>query len=291
MMKYKLTLLVLLFFTNCEPNWDFQTLEESPKLVVYGYIQPLEVVSLTVSRTVASLDNVTDRIITDAEVVLFENDIAIDTLVHTTDGIYTSLNNFKSEVGKWYFIQVSKIGFPTLKSTPDIVPDAPIIQGYEAIDSIGKTDLFSETVISQISIDFETVNNPTDFIGYRATIPNIGGANDGFFSTLDREDCRWSRWNTGVFYYLKSFCLPVANKLVLQSDDYLKSELQMAKVKLCQSSANAVIYHQKLGDLLGNSNIGSSTNLFYEPSLLPQMVENGYGYFGTCNCIEIEVNF
>ena len=143
MKKISLFLGLFIGIVSCQKDPNLYTLNAPPKLVVMCYLHPDSVVTALVSKTSAPLSKKADRLVTDALVVLYENNLPVDTLQNDSLTVYKSRKGFKPTAENVYFIKASKQGFPTLETFEDRMPPKPKLIKYTAEDSIAPIDRFS----------------------------------------------------------------------------------------------------------------------------------------------------
>jgi len=117
---------VVLAFTiiACSKEIKFNESEIEKKLVVNGLICPDSLISVNVRKTTSILST-ENSIVEDAVVILFKNNLEIDTLEYFGQGNYKSLKH-RAFSGNTYSILVNSIGYPSASAT-DTVPEATSI--------------------------------------------------------------------------------------------------------------------------------------------------------------------
>ncbi|MDZ7934694.1 MAG: DUF4249 domain-containing protein [Emticicia sp.] len=110
---------------------------QGDKLVVYGLIVPTEIVSVKVTKTYPPTGKITyiDGI-SDAEVLLFENDKLVEKLKYTGSGIYKSETSFKPKEKFAYSLKINAKGFPLVSTSNEIVPTLPKILSFKFDEKI-----------------------------------------------------------------------------------------------------------------------------------------------------------
>jgi Domain of unknown function (DUF4249) len=128
-MKNTLSIFILLafFFTACEKEIEFDGDVKTPKLVLNGMLIADTTLTVHISNSLSVIDNGNHQNITDAVVVLLQNESIIDTLHHTGDGYYKSDVIIMSNT--LYKIRAKAPNFKSIEAS-DIVP-SPI-----TVDSI-----------------------------------------------------------------------------------------------------------------------------------------------------------
>ncbi len=110
------------------------------KMVVYSVLSPTEVVTVKVSKTYPPT-GITTYIngVTDAEVLLYENDKLIEKLKYTDNGIYISPNSFKPKIGSSYQLIINSLTLPSITTSREIIPSAPTIISYNFNENINSS--------------------------------------------------------------------------------------------------------------------------------------------------------
>jgi|GEM_PF-2003432 len=289
MMKNKNTVWVLLALLSmtCTPKTDFDLTDFDKKLVIWAYLKTDEVVEINVSRTTSPLDNIQDRKVPDARVLLYENDVLVDTLKHIESGTYRSEAEIIPIDGRTYQIQVLHNDYPTLTTPKDTIPNRPDILSHDfniEIDSIYSTkkyyvDLNIQVSSEQAYIADKIEDKPFNVFNYWSN-HTLACSQDGLFGYIfDFNGYR------GVDY--SCFNHPFS---ISFSERYSGSLPQAITVSLCHIPENAPDFHNKLADVDLYTN-EQDTDIFIDPVYLPQVVENGYGYFGTYSCAEMYIEF
>ena len=116
-----LVALVLILQTACEKKIDFEGDVLTSKLVVNDDFDPTRSWSVHVSNSLSVIDNANLRVIEDAEVNIYNGNDLVETLIHTNDGFYHSLD-ILPKPNTNYTIEVSAPGFEPVTST-SIAPD------------------------------------------------------------------------------------------------------------------------------------------------------------------------
>ena len=153
-------LLLLLCLCACRPSVDFALEGESSKLVIWSVLHPDSVVSATLSKSVPPLSKNIERSISNASIVLFENNIAVDTLKEDSIGYYISKKGFKPHVNSVYHITAAKEGFLTIKTPKDTMPLKPVVLKALYEDSVGMQQTLTLARITLIT------NAPSHFENY-----------------------------------------------------------------------------------------------------------------------------
>lgn len=132
MKKICLLLLILLFNSCKEREITIPLPYEGDKMVVYAILSPSEIVKVLVSKTYPPTGKVIyTEGIKDADVNLYENAVMKEKLIHNENGYYISAGNFKPKAGFSYSLKISSPTLPSITTTEEVIPAAPIIESYQ----------------------------------------------------------------------------------------------------------------------------------------------------------------
>lgn len=123
-MRREFLILLALSFIACSKEIKFNESEIEKKLVVNGLICPDSLISVNVRKTTSILST-ENSLVENAVVILFKNNLEIDTLEYFGQGNYKSLKH-RAFSGNTYSILVNSIGYPSASAT-DTVPEATSI--------------------------------------------------------------------------------------------------------------------------------------------------------------------
>lgn len=123
-MKNKYLGLVVFMLIACSKEISFKESEFKKMLVVNGLICPDSLISVNVRRT-SSILSTENLIVENADVILFKNNVAVDTLLYHDQGNYLSANHYAS-AGNIYSVTVKSSGYPDVYAV-DTVPNATSI--------------------------------------------------------------------------------------------------------------------------------------------------------------------
>ena len=120
--------LVLLSTLACETVVEVEVPKEAPKLVINSYIGTDDSVTVYLSQSKSVLDNKPIQAVSGAEIVLWEEGIAVATLEEASDpyqkGYYFS--PFVPAAGKHYTLRVAKSGYESVEAKAYIPLPVPI---------------------------------------------------------------------------------------------------------------------------------------------------------------------
>jgi hypothetical protein len=151
---------IFLVIASCDMVFDIDVPFEKKLLVVNSYINPDSVLSVSVSLNKHILDTLDHQPVVNAAVVIYENDIAIDQLVHRGSGRYTSNNNVKPSAGKTYKIEVSADKYDAVSAYSHIPNPAPL--------TMTEVDEISDEGRTKITLRFQDNSNETNYYQIKA---------------------------------------------------------------------------------------------------------------------------
>lgn len=167
----KVPLVALAFICiACSREIPFKESEVEKKLVVNGLICPDSLISVNVRKTTSILST-ENSTVANAEVILFKNSIAIDTLKYFDQGNYKSAK-YHAYAGNIYSVTVKSPGYPDVYAI-DTVPEATsIIDGTRV--SGNTFDEYGDPHIDyEIVIDDSPVRNDFELFFIQQQFPNI----------------------------------------------------------------------------------------------------------------------
>jgi Domain of unknown function (DUF4249) len=275
----------IICFLGCEKEISLINRNETPKFVIWCRLHPDSVIVAYVSKTSPPLAPKSERIITDAAVILYENGIAVDTLKNDRLTIYNSSKGFKPQANNIYFLKVSKSGMLTAETFADTMPPKPVLIRYIAKDSIKFVSSSAHLAQLELFTDF-----PKNY-GYYY----LGGGTYQYFNYLGvygdaeffwniTENCD-SRIEGNLCKYPATTYYQFINQI-----NSRPSQLKGKKMKLIlyAQTRNSII----LGGIKYNGGYaGEDTDLYFEPTFTPETIKNGYGSLTCRNTLNFEVQF
>ena len=126
MKKFFFILLLSFFLSGCWKKVDDIRLDENPrKAVLSGILKAKDSVTVFLGRVVGIYEDAdNDYFLPDRPVVLFDNDILVDTLMHNVSGFYTS--PYQIAAGHTYRLEVDAGEYGRLQATTVVPPDVPV---------------------------------------------------------------------------------------------------------------------------------------------------------------------
>jgi Domain of unknown function (DUF4249) len=294
MKKISLFLSLLVGIMSCQKEPSLYSQDTPPKLVVRCYLHPDSVVTAFVSKTSAPLSKTAERLVKDVLVVLYENNLPVDTLLNDSLTIYISKKGFKPTVEKIYAIKASKQGFPTLETFQDTMPPKPKLIKYSAEDSIAPIDRFS--MLSRLRLYTDAPKylkvyglSPARYIypvlnkvSYLEWQKGTVGSCEDYYDVPNHRFITSNCTNTPKVFYEFT-----------QSTGRMPYQIRGQKMTLSlgavtQSGANISKQFNKVGSTLYS---GEDTELFWAPIYAAETVKNGYGFLICYNSLNFEVQF
>jgi hypothetical protein len=270
---------------------------EPPRLVIWGYLQPDSVVTVTLSQTFPALDTIASQAarVSGARVFLYENNVLVDTLPEVQPGYYQSGKSTKPKNGYAYRYEVHKEGFPILQTPSDTLPLPPAVDHYVAewkvtgftLDHISIVlhlagierrefvgnciSYFKESASMPAQTTFTLINNP-------CTARSLGIELDGYL--FDDYGC------------LNGFSSVSMESTSLRHEDLLLLHERGMTVHLTYLSAATESVARKLGVFQeAYTESQGDINLFYEPVYLPIAIKGGYGYIFFMSPSTVNIDF
>ena len=124
---YFAAIILIPLFIACKKDIEFNPKNQSPFLVMNSYLDPDNVLSVSVSQSASITEKLTPNIVSDADVKVYVNEKLLETLQF--DAVSSRyLGVVKPSVGKEYKITVVKDGFLAIEATTVIAPAPEILK-------------------------------------------------------------------------------------------------------------------------------------------------------------------
>lgn len=138
---------------------DFEIPYEGKKMVVFAFFNPDSLLSVNIQPTYppSGKYNYEDGI-KNAKVSIFEDNILVENLSYTKNGIYKSNKN-KPIVGKKYQIKITADGYPDVETTEELIPEEANLIDISFLDFNSETLLDSKI----LSLNVKGNKNSDDF--------------------------------------------------------------------------------------------------------------------------------
>jgi hypothetical protein len=286
-MKPTLFFFILISIVACDMVVDVDVPFEKKQLVVNSSFNPDSLWSANVSLNKHILDESSHESVTNASVLIYENDIAVDQLIHRGNGLYTS-NNGKPEVGKTYRIEISAGAYDPIAASSHIPNAAPI-------KSMETTMTENQGGASKIIIRFQDNGNESNYYQIKAYNRSFSLRED--FAILEYkysielsiddpsgEAIAGDDWSDGIF--LNDILFNGKEKEVTLKTHYppqaLTVELRTISVDLYNYETTSALQNSINGDPLAQpvnvySNVKKGFGIFAGYSAETRKNDEGYG--------------
>lgn len=278
----------ILAFSSCDIFLPLpvESNEEPPKLVINGVIdaQGDETLLVNISQT-QPLVRDTNTIwweeiyITDAIVLLFENEILIDTLQHTESGNYLPSFNFEPTLEAFYYLEVFHPKFENVATLPVKMPSLPSIRTIhrEQISNVNR-DRITYTLENEVNVsDYYEISVLTER-------DNSGAFGKSYIQHGTYEE-----------YLQEPNCglgQTVFSDICFDGEAFTQ-EIQIYNTRVTQMifecSAVSESYFRYIQNQESSTSGDPVTQIFTEPATYYSNVENGYGVFYARNKLMIEL--
>ncbi|QHT66988.1 DUF4249 domain-containing protein [Rhodocytophaga rosea] len=284
---------LLILVSSCETIIKLDFPEHSSKLVINGLLTPDSLVRVAVYKSLPVFDNQSVSYVSDATVVLFEDERLIDTLRFNQAFRQYMAGSFKPGIGKEYRLEVSAPGYDPVKASCSIADEVKIIQ-TQLKDSAGIDEYGA--YYSQLSLTFNDPPGVKNYYNLFGLVPavlipwipsNSGADRDTvyfynpqyFFSNLPLVEYTYGN---GIVLNDELFD---GNTYTLSVNFYPQynyrsniPDARKERMKLIFKNTDFIYYNynRKLQPHIGNQNGGIFSG---EPVIMPTNIENGYGIF------------
>jgi len=161
--RYYITIALVLLFIACEKEIEFSPKEQSPFLVINSYLSPDSLLKVGVSHSVSIVEKLSNNIVGDAEVKVYENEKLLETLKYDAVS-HQYIGMLKPSVGRKYKTTVAKDGFSSIEATSVIEPAPEIIKCSIVTDVLN-------TSHANATITFKDPSGVRNF--YRLVVANV----------------------------------------------------------------------------------------------------------------------
>ncbi|WP_207505142.1 DUF4249 domain-containing protein [Telluribacter humicola] len=127
--------LCFMLMGGCTKEISLDIPYEGDKLVLFGVLTPGEVVSIRIGQSVPPVGEHRFVEVSKAVVVLWENEVAVDTLAYAGTHTYQSKKEYRPRIGKSYRITASLDALPLLSTEPVLIEAAPTLIGAGLVAS------------------------------------------------------------------------------------------------------------------------------------------------------------
>ena len=294
MKKISLFISLLVGIIACQKEPSLHTQEAPPKLVVMCYLHPDSVVTALVSKTSAPLSKKTDRLVKDVLVVLYENNLPVDTLQNDSLTVYKSKKGFKPTAENFYVIKASKQGFPTLETFEDRIPPKPKLIKYTAEDSIAPIDRFRMLSRLRLYTDAPKYFQVYGLSRAKYYYPFVG-VEYFYWEKRATEDVCEDLYSEVGHFFIKSICKNTPKTFYEFTQPTAKMPYQIRGQKMTLSLGAITQSGADIGRKLNTLGLtiygGEDTELFWAPVYAGETVKNGYGFLICYNTLDFEIQF
>lgn len=262
---------ILLIISACEKTINMEIPNKGRKLVLNSVITDTGFVSVSLHKSRFILDNADFPIVNGATIVLWENNVIIDTLLETGNGIYTS--KIIPKTNTKYYIEASKDELKVSSET--LVPQ--VIKAYIkdtlriereynnslrvriTIEDPGNIENYYAVGVNFIPNDTITAVNDYQHYLYFSIDENVFDSYDGTYALL--SDKKFNGVNYTASLYFDEWML-----------SYLDGQLYIYIMNI----------HKDLFQYFVSSNNQVFSNSpFSEPVFVPNNIKDGYGIFSS----------
>jgi len=297
--------LVFVFFFSCQKEIEIDLPVNEPSFVVHCYLSPSNTLDSNFVnvelQTTQPLNSQTIKYISDATVILTEDNVIVDTLIYSTElNRYISQNNlFNTESSKVYNLEIIK-GNESLTSQTTIPQKVEIIE--TTFIPVSYKDKYA-AAISEVGIVFQDPPNEDNFyeilfVNYPKNYPFSPGYVYVYdVNSEDQAIQSESYYPTLIEFYLdapksllfndKTFdgelkTLTLHTRLLQSVGSFYGFRRQEVKITLRHVSEDYYLYKTKMYDHL----YSQEEDILYgvgEPQELHSNITNGLGVFGSYN--------
>lgn len=286
MKTFVATLLGLLVFAACRKEIPFDDTTHEPKLSMNSALHIDSVVSVHIGQSYHMLDSDQLQFITNANVELRDaNNNLIESLTHSTSGLYVSSSGFKPLPNTEYQLVATHPRLPEAKAKASI-PIEPLAE----FSDTSRTNYNGETNLLKLNI--RVTDQPGEqfymleiFEEYYDIDPFTGDTTvyeylPGFYRTSPILD------NSGDYDSRAFFTDQLFQGASIKIDIalyYNPSDGGRLKARVTSLSKSLYLFYKSI-DLYGQAN----GNPFAQPVQVYSNIENGYGVFGGFNAVWVE---
>jgi len=284
--------------SGCTRDIDYELAYSGDRLVINGVISPQSIVSVNISRSNApSGEAPPDLFVTDATVLLYENALLIEKLMHQQKGQYESTSGFKPQPGKQYTLQVTAPGLPPAETLPAIIPDEFMLESYTHRAGL-KSYYNPSQPGAEVDITFRDAANTVGY--YRIEVVGL----------YNNEPLYPNNWLVGETRDVKHPCTNIVNRSVIYRDNcfsgttyrsiigletrrfiteqgnpnLIEVDSQKLRIRLQRISADYYRYLES-ADFYPGIELA-----FFEPTFLYSNIKGGLGIWAAANEKEIIIN-
>lgn len=288
-MKKIITLFLLFLICACTKEVNLNDIDVEQYIVVNSLFTSNEYLTVNICKTGANLLNPEITAITDARVILWNNNEIIEELTHDSVGYYSN-KTYKLQEDKEYTITVDVKGFKQVKATDIIPKKVPVLNhnvelnnyilDYQTFSTLMFT--FSDPLVTEnyyiINIVFEEISN-TDTNIYSTVIRS-----DDDFIFFDENNV--PSFGLDSYFYLlfdDNNIDPQTTKTTINYFEINQTDSLSTKILKFHSVSKNMYLYYKSANILGvirDEPIFNQTNYYFN---LYSNVQNGIGIFAGYN--------
>ncbi|HZH96246.1 MAG TPA: DUF4249 domain-containing protein [Flavisolibacter sp.] len=297
MKKIFALLIIVVVAASCEQEIVLDIPPQPVKLVVNGVIRTSTAFRVTVSKTTGVLDTLSPQgsIVNNALVYLYQNNVAIDTLVYNAaSGAYLVKANTRAVSGNTYLLKASAPGFTAVEGTSTAPFNTPI-QSITRRINVRKDA--GGNFLDEVKITFTDDAAAVNYYMFRVRQPQYRGGNNVSYGNIycmhstdrdieGRESGDPTEFESCIDeeFFLRDINFNGKAKevvLFIRHSDLQPVPLNVnrdvkAVVELHSITADQYRYRKSL-----NTYRDAEDNPFAEPVLIHGNIKNGYGVFLT----------
>ena len=149
----------LILLCSCEEELDISLTQKEKKIVINSFFNDNELIHVNISANQPATDKDTILFIDNACVLLYANDIFLDTLTFKGEGYYYS-DEVIPEAGMSYNLRVEVPGMTT--ATTDYSQIPVVVKGF-LLDTSSFIDKISDKEIREVILRFKDIENTTNY--------------------------------------------------------------------------------------------------------------------------------
>lgn len=277
---------LLLIFASCSRPEEFKIPYDGDKIVLNGVLCPQQEINVQITKSYAPNNNAPEDIsVPNATVMLFENEVYIENLIHSNQGFYNSSSQFKPVENNTYKLFIEAAGLPAAESGNTLVPTRfPFVSLY--VRSI-QSDLNPQKDAVQLEITLADSAATEDYY----LIKILG------FLKGDTQAYQPTVWVPGDNGDIDIPCIFYEDKIIYK-DKCFNGEIYKAFIGVEASVFTSQFVDKKLASLeirmqkipeeyflyLESSRLIEGVALaFFEPPYLKTNIRNGFGILTSCN--------
>lgn len=286
-MNNKLTILIILIitFVSCRKVLDIELPSKEGKIVINSFFNNNEQLTINISKSLHILDNIESKLLNDAEVIVYENNIYKEQLTNTSNGNYIA--SFIPSKDKIYRVNVS---YPDLKDaySENIIPNPINIISVDTLTvySSNNNGINGEgngsTNQYQLKIKFKDPDQIKNYYSFKIYLKNQINYfknilnNDYYPLYFYSNDIVIESWqNNETAYFSDDFINGKEYELIINLDKYNFPNTDNEVIVELNSVSKDYFLYCKSYNLYQSVN----GNPFSEPVQVYNNIENGYGIF------------